>query len=114
MNLLAQLIFLLIAAHALADFPLQGHEMATAKRPGGSRCIPWYMALGCHSLIHGFFVAAIAGVLTGTWWLGPVETVSHAAIDGAKCRGWFGMKADQALHLACKLAWALIAWSVAR
>jgi hypothetical protein len=108
MNEFAQMLFMLAAGHALADYPLQGPAMAAAKRPGGDPCVPWPMALGCHSLIHGGFVALI----TGLWWLGAAETLAHAAIDAAKCRGTIGMTADQALHLACKLVWALIAWSV--
>jgi hypothetical protein len=102
----AQILFLLLAAHAVADFPLQPAEMATAKRPGGHATISWPMALGCHSLIHGGAVA----VVTGIWWLGVCETLMHAAIDGAKCRGCFGMKTDQALHLFCKVMWAFTAW----
>lgn len=109
LNLYAQLVFFMTAGHALADFPLQPLAMSNAKRPGGSESIHWTMALGCHSLVHGGFVGATAAVLAGCWWLGPIELVSHAAIDGAKCRGWFGMKTDQALHLGCKLVWAAIA-----
>jgi hypothetical protein len=104
-NAFLSILFMLAAAHAVCDFPLQGAEMSAAKRPGGSPCIPWYMALGCHSLIHGGAVALV----THLWWLGAAETVAHAAIDGAKCRGWFGMKTDQALHFGCKIAWAAVA-----
>jgi hypothetical protein len=103
-------LFLLAAAHAVADFPLQGAEMAKAKRPGGCPTIAWPMALGCHSLIHGGAVALV----TGLWWLGAAETAAHALIDGAKCRGVYGMKIDQALHMGCKLGWALIWMGVAR
>lgn len=102
------LLFLLAAAHAVCDFPLQGAEMAQAKRPGGHATIPWPMALGCHALIHGGAVALV----TGLWPLGAAETAMHALIDGAKSRGAFGMKTDQALHLVCKCCWAVIAWRV--
>lgn len=102
------MLFLMLAGHALCDFPLQGAEMASAKRPGGHKTIAWPAALGCHALIHGGAVALI----TGLWWLGAAETIAHAAIDGAKCRGAFGMKADQVLHVLCKAAWAAIAWSL--
>lgn len=103
-----QMLFLLAAAHAVCDWPLQGPQLACAKRPGGDPHVPWQMALGCHSLIHGGAVAMV----TGHWWLGAAETAAHAAIDGAKCRGLTGMKTDQALHLACKAAWAAIAVGV--
>lgn len=102
-----QTLFLLVAAHAVCDFPLQGAEMATAKRPGGSATIPWPMALGCHSLIHG----GAAALVTGLWWLGAAETAAHALIDHAKARGLYGMRTDQALHLGCKAVWAAIAWA---
>lgn len=105
---LAQLALLLAAAHAVCDFPLQGAEMATAKRPGGSTYIPWPAALGCHALIHGGAVALV----TGIWWLGALEIAFHAAIDFGKCRNWYGFAVDQGLHFICKGAWALIAWSM--
>lgn len=98
------LTFLMLAAHALCDFPLQPAEMSHAKRPGGHPTISWPMALGCHALVHGGAVALV----TGLWWLGAAETLAHALIDGAKARGAFGMKTDQALHLACKPVWALL------
>lgn len=107
--LFAKLLFLMAGGHAVADFPLQPVEMSQAKRPGGHPTIHWTMALGCHSLIHGLAVALLSGV----WWLGVFELVSHAAIDGAKCRGAFGMKTDQALHLGCKAIWAAIAVAIA-
>lgn len=106
MNVLLQTLFLLVAGHAVADFPLQGAEMAIAKRPGANPRIHWTMALGCHALIHGGAVALV----TGLWWLGAAETAAHATIDGAKARGLFGMKTDQALHLLCKAAWAALFW----
>lgn len=101
---IAQALFLMAAAHVLCDFPLQPEPMGRAKRPGGSPSVPWPMALGSHALIHGGAVAAI----TGAWWLGAAETAAHASIDFGKCREWYGLKVDQALHLACKAAWAAL------
>ncbi|HEX8373646.1 MAG TPA: DUF3307 domain-containing protein [Geminicoccaceae bacterium] len=101
---LPQLLFLLLAAHAVADGPLQSAEMSSLKR--SPRAAARLAALGGHSLIHGGAVALV----TGTWWLGAAETAAHAAIDAAKCRGLFGLWTDQALHAGCKCAWALIAW----
>lgn len=99
-------LFLLIFGHALADRPLQEGRIREDKyaprdRPGDYR---WIYGLSCHALIHGGFVA----VITGFWWLGVAETISHAAIDDAKMRGVFGQVADQVLHMACKAAWAAI------
>lgn len=101
----AQLLLLMLAAHVIADFPLQPAALSVAKRPGGDPALPWPLALGGHSAIHAGAVAAI----TGSPWLGAAELAAHAGIDFAKGREWLGLKADQALHLLCKLAWALLA-----
>lgn len=99
---LAGFVFLLFAAHVVCDWPLQPADMSAAKRPGRSE-IDWRLALGAHSLIHGGAVALV----TGFWPLGVAEMASHAAIDAAKCRHLIGMKTDQALHLGCKIVWAV-------
>jgi hypothetical protein len=101
----ASLLFMMLAAHALCDLPLQPASLSEAKRPGGNPALPWPVALGAHGLIHGGAVAWV----TGLWILGLCETIAHALIDGAKCRGLIGMKVDQLLHLWCKLAWAYAA-----
>lgn len=105
-NEFCRLMFLMAAGHALADRPLQegairADKYAPRDIPGNYR---WLYGLLCHSIIHGGFVAAI----TGTWWLGVAETISHALIDNAKLRGVYGQITDQALHMACKIAWTLI------
>lgn len=100
------LLFWLLVAHALCDYPLQGDFLARAKNhrqpiPG----VPWYQALAAHALIHGGAVA----LLTGSVWFGLAEFSCHVAIDHAKCDGAFGFDVDQAIHVACKVAWALLA-----
>lgn len=97
-----ELFFLLMVVHALADYPLQGDFLARAKNhaapiPG----VPWWQAMGAHSLIHGGGVA----IVTGSLYLGLAECVAHFLIDRAKCAGRIGYNMDQALHVACKLAW---------
>lgn len=97
------LLFLLIFAHMLADYPLQGDFLATAKNrntPLGK--LFWPHALGAHATIHGGFVFLLTGSLT--FALG--EIVLHAFIDWAKCEGRISLNVDQALHLTCKIAWA--------
>lgn len=101
----AAMLFALIVAHALADYPLQGDFLSKAKNryapiPG----VPFYQALGAHALIHGGFVAAI----TGNLWLGLAEAALHWIIDDAKCAGKIGFNTDQVLHLLCKLAWVIV------
>ena len=96
------LLFALIAAHALCDYPLQGDFLARAKNratpiPG----VPWYQALGAHAAIHGGAVL----LLTGSVWLGFAEVAVHAITDDLKCQGRIGFNTDQAIHIACKFAW---------
>lgn len=99
------MLLLLIAAHALCDYPLQGDFLARAKnRTNQLPGVPWYQALGAHAMIHGGAVA----LLTGIWWLGVAEVVAHFAIDDAKCRGRLSFNQDQAAHVLCKCAWFLV------
>lgn len=96
---------LLIAAHALADYPLQGDFLAKAKNhmapiPG----VPWYQALAAHSAIHAGFV----GVITGSIWLAVAEFLIHNATDYAKCDGRISYNTDQAIHIGCKVVWVAI------
>lgn len=98
------ILFYLIAAHCLCDYPLQGDFLAKAKNnfiriPG----VPWYQALFAHSMIHAGAVALI----TGSLWLGVAEFLCHAFIDHLKCAEEFGFNTDQALHIACKIGWFL-------
>lgn len=100
-----ELLLLLIAAHALADYPLQGDFLARAKNPlAPLPGVPWWHAMGGHAAIHGGFV----GVITGVWWLGLLEFVAHFAIDTAKCYGKLDYDEDQATHIWCKLLWVLL------
>lgn len=99
------LFLALIAAHALCDYPLQGDFLSKAKNrfaaiPG----VPWYQALGAHAVIHGGAVA----LLTGIWWLGVLEAISHFIIDDLKCTGRLSFNGDQIAHVACKAVWVAI------
>lgn len=98
--------FMMMVWHAIADYPLQGDFLAKAKnRTAPIPGVPWYQALGAHAAIH----AGGVGVITGSVWLGLAEFVAHFLIDDAKCKGRIGFNTDQALHVICKAAWALIA-----
>lgn len=104
------LFFLMLVWHALADYPLQGDFLSKAKNetapiPG----VPWYQALGAHSMIHAGGVA----IITGSVVLGLCEAVAHFMIDRAKCRGAIGFNADQALHIGCKAVWTMLAYALA-
>ncbi|MEM7411181.1 MAG: DUF3307 domain-containing protein [Myxococcota bacterium] len=107
------LFFLLLAAHALCDFALQGEVMGRGKsrrkaleqppRPDDD-FPPWYYWLAAHGLIHGGAVA----LLTGSLFLGVLETVLHTAIDHLKCERKLSFDQDQALHVGCKLLYVFL------
>lgn len=99
------LLFLLVVGHALADYPLQGEFLATAKdhkTQVGRQLWPW--ALSFHATIHGGMVF----VITGVPLLGVVETALHALIDWAKTHNYINFNVDQWLHLLCKVVWAVL------
>jgi hypothetical protein len=104
------LFFELLIGHVLADFVLQTDTMATAKSrhwrstpAHGTGFPPWYYWLSAHALIHGGTVY----VITGLWYLGIIETVLHSVIDFAKSEHKINFHTDQALHIACKVAYCL-------
>lgn len=97
---------LLLMAHCLADYPLQGDFLSKAKNPKAPiPGVPWYQAMGAHAMIQGGFVYIIMGSLL----LGMLEVVAHFVIDCAKCQGRLSFNQDQALHVACKLLWVTLA-----
>lgn len=99
------LFAMLVIAHALFDYPLQGDFLAAAKNhtkpiPG----VPWYQALAAHAVIQGGAV----WLLTGSPLLGLAEAVVHASTDYLKCAGRISYNVDQAIHIGCKALWAAI------
>lgn len=103
-----EMLFLLLAGHALGDFVLQSEVMARGKNRHSSIHLeqnlnfpPWYYWLGAHSLVHGGIVYLITGSLT----LGVIETLSHWIIDYYKCEEKIGLHSDQILHLGLKFAY---------
>ena len=102
-----ELFLLMVAAHALSDYPLQGDFLAKAKNHTAPIAgVPFYQALGAHSAIHAGFV----GVITGSIWLGLAEFIVHVATDYAKCDGRISYNTDQAIHIICKAAWVFLLW----
>lgn len=106
-------LLLFFAAHAVGDVVLQPSHVSGAKRPGGSRVVPWFVAIGYHSIIHGALVALIVHTMTGNaaaaFWLGWAEVGVHAAIDTLKAHRILNAALDQLLHLAAKMVWAMVA-----
>lgn len=97
------MLFLMLAGHALADGPLQPPEISAGKRA------PKFSTRAQFLLIHGFIHGGAVAIVTQLWWLGLAETIVHIAIDRSKGRRWIGWRTDQALHVICKVIWALIA-----
>lgn len=100
------MLFWLVVAHCVCDYPLQGDFLAKAKNhrnaiPG----VPWWIALTAHSAIHAGAVALI----TGSIMLGIFEFGMHWMIDHDKCDEAFSFGADQLFHIAFKFAWAFCA-----
>lgn len=96
---------LLICLHAIGDYPLQGDFLSKAKNhlapiPG----VPFYQALFAHGAIQGLPVALVLNP-----FLGVCEFAAHCIIDFLKCDRRISFNADQALHIACKIIWVLIA-----
>ncbi len=89
-------------AHFLCDYPLQGEFLAKAKNRNSPIIgVPYWQALGAHSIIHGGAVALI----TGIWWLFVLEALIHWFTDDAKCLGKINHNQDQAIHIICKFVW---------
>jgi hypothetical protein len=105
----AVMLFWLVAGHFLADYPLQGDFLATAKdRNSALGKLFWPHALAAHAFIHAAFVA----LFTGSIALALLEAVIHAYVDHAKCQKRISLNADQAIHLFCKVCWvvAVMEW----
>lgn len=97
MESILTIALMLIAAHWLLDYPLQGEFLANAKRLGPLRVY--------HLIAHAGLQGAGVAVVTGNIWLGLLEWLAHAIIDEAKVRGKTTLAQDQALHMVCKVLW---------
>lgn len=103
---MVELLALMVAAHFVADYPLQGDFLARAKAEGPLRV--WH--LFGHSVIHGGAVLLI----TGSLLLCLLETAAHMLIDENKVHGRISFATDQAMHIGCKLLWiGLLAGGIA-
>ncbi len=98
-------LVMLVLAHFLADYPLQGDFMAKAKnRSAPIPGVPWQWVMAAHAFIH----AGLVYVITGGWLFLIVEFFLHFLIDDLKCKRELSFGADQFLHLMCKLLYALL------
>lgn len=120
--LLLDSLFLLVFGHALADFVLQPEAMGYGKNRNAnihdkehSLFPDWWYWLTAHSLVHGGIVYLICYSLLGSMYaliLGLLESVLHWLTDYAKCEGWISVHQDQAIHIFCKLLYALLIYTV--
>jgi hypothetical protein len=103
----------MLIGHAVADYPLQGEWIARAK----NHCLPvpcvpgetiWPGVLLSHAAIH----AGAVKLATGSWTLAAAELIAHTIIDHTKCSGRLTYNQDQAIHVACKVAWAIALYAV--
>jgi len=111
-------LFLMLFAHALADFVLQPEAMGSGKNRhadihGAEESLfpVWWYWLSAHSIIHGGAIYLVVGLVIGSGYaiyFALAETVAHWLTDFAKCEGWIGMHMDQAIHISCKLIFAVI------
>lgn len=105
MHYIAEIFFLLVVAHFICDYPLQGDFISKAKNrynpiPG----VPWYQAMTAHCVIHSGAVFLI----TGMWWAALIEFAVHFATDDLKCGGDLSYNMDQLIHILTKLSIVLI------
>lgn len=98
-------LFYLLFAHSLADYPLQGDFLAQGKnRNTALGKIYWPYALSSHAIIHGGFVFMI----THNIFIGFAEVFIHAITDWLKCENKITMLTDQIIHYLCKSLWAFL------
>lgn len=90
-------LLLLLAAHWIADYPLQGDFLATAKAQGPLRVYHLFAHAGIH--------AGAVALITGSIALGLAEFICHSIIDENKTHGRISFAVDQTLHIVCKLVW---------
>jgi hypothetical protein len=99
-----QAFVLLILGHFVADYPLQTDFVAKFKcRKASLEAVPWYYVMTGHCATH----AVAVYLVTGSLLLALCELVAHWIIDVCKCEGWTNIHVDQALHVVCKVAWAI-------
>lgn len=102
---LVSLALMLLVAHWVADYPLQGDFLSSAKQNGPLRAY--------HLIAHAGIQGGAVFLITGSIVLGLAEWVLHAIIDEAKIRGATTFAQDQVLHIVCKALWlAVIAWGI--
>lgn len=95
MNTLLYLVF----GHYIGDYALQGEYIAREK------------ANSLHVLVaHCAIQAGTVLLATNEPGLALIEFGIHAIVDTAKCRGIISFNLDQAIHLLCRVFYAISIW----
>lgn len=107
------LLLAFLIGHALADFPLQGSFLAIGKERHGNleklTGTPWPRGMWLYCLtMHSLIQAGAVWLITGYASFAATEFVLHWAIDFAKSSRWTNFYTDQALHIACKVAYVFV------
>lgn len=102
------ILFMLIAAHFICDFPLQSDAIAINKNRNARTELQKHVPYQYWGVAHGFCHGAAVALITGSVWLGIAETVCHYIIDFGKCEKYYNIHIDQLLHMVCKIIWVII------
>lgn len=111
MNLLT-IIFWLLIAHVIADYPLQTPEMGKYKNkrnqptPPDNKAKPvsvWFAYLTAHAFVHAGLVALVIGVP-----LGFALGIFHWIQDYLKCKYQYSPNLDQIIHIIILVGFAVL------
>lgn len=100
MIILLTTFLLLLSAHWVADYPLQGEFLATAKQKGPLRVY--------HLIAHSGIHSGAVFLVTGSFVLAIIEWIAHSIIDELKVQGKTSFAIDQTLHVLCKLFYVIL------
>lgn len=101
------MIVALVLAHLVADYTLQGDNVATGKNRNLDPAkfgVPWYYWMAGHAATQ----ALLVGFICNSMLFGMIEFVLHFVIDTGKCEKKYGIHVDQALHIICKIAYVVL------
>jgi len=99
-----EIVFWLLVAHFIADYPLQTAEMGKYKNPRNQPVPPdikakpvrvWFAYLTSHAFVHAGLSALVVGVL-----LGVLIGLIHWIQDYLKCKIQYSPNLDQIIHIS--------------
>ena len=104
-NNFLSMLFMLLVAHVVCDYPLQGDFLSRAKNHRNPIAgVPWWQALVAHAIIHA---GAVYLVTKSPVWA-AVELVVHTDTDYQKCDGFLTFNQDQFCHVITKVGIAFM------